>query len=203
MRDPSGKVPVLIPLAIGAGILILTSPSYVNAPGPGDPTYDSRSPLLANAAMGAVGGYVFRIVGGAIFGAISSRFCSKAGQLADEEINLFRGVNQSNHAYDDALNGVAKPNGGTANPLEHNTGSTLNSPYTSWTTNPAVAENFALRPGGTPGVVLEINVPLSKTIASPNLKEIVLIQNGKVVSESEVLISDIIRGAKVTKVKRR
>lgn len=62
----------------------------------------------------------------------------------------YRGLNESHMFYEDAQAGVVKPNGGTATPLEHNTvpGATLKSPYTSWTTDPAVAENFVLRPGG-------------------------------------------------------
>lgn len=75
----------------------------------------------------------------------------------------------------------------------------MNSPYTSWTTNPAVAENFALRPNGS-GVVLETTVPISRTVASPNLKQVVLIQNGQIVSESEVLLQSIVTGARVTRV---
>jgi hypothetical protein len=94
---------------------------------------------------------------------------------------------------------LAKPNGGNATPLEHNTVSTLNSPYTSWTTNPAVAENFALRPNGV-GVVLEASIPQSRIVVSPNLKQVVLIQNGKIVSESEVLVRGIVQGAKTTNV---
>jgi RHS repeat-associated protein len=90
-RDPSGKIPVLIPIIIGATALILTSPSYANAPGPGDPVYDSRSPLIANAVMGFVGGYALRVVGGAIFGAIGSKFCktgsgSVAGKFVPDDL---------------------------------------------------------------------------------------------------------------------
>ena len=82
-RDPSGKIiPFLVAGAVIA-LLILTSPSYVNAPGPGDPVYNSQSPLMVNAAGGAVGGYALRIIGGAIFGAIASEFCEvEGGQVA-------------------------------------------------------------------------------------------------------------------------
>ncbi len=63
-RDPSGEIPLLVPIIIGAGVLILSSPSYVNAPGECDPRYDSRDNLVANGVVGLVGGYVIgRFVG--------------------------------------------------------------------------------------------------------------------------------------------
>jgi len=52
----------------------------------------------------------------------------------------------------------------------------------------------------TPGVVLEIKVPLSQVVKSPSLKEVLLIQDKQIVNEAEVLIQGIIKGAKVTKV---
>jgi RHS repeat-associated protein len=61
-RDPSGKIP---PLIVGGAVvltLILTSPSYVNAPGPRDPVYFPNNPLLANAAGGAACGYLLTSV---------------------------------------------------------------------------------------------------------------------------------------------
>ena len=72
-RDPSGKIVPIIAagVIIGAGALILSSPSYVNAPAPGDPVYDSRDNLVANGVLGLAGGYV----GSRILGAIASKFC--------------------------------------------------------------------------------------------------------------------------------
>lgn len=75
-------------------------------------------------------------------------------------------------------------------PLDHNAvkNGTLNSPYTSWTTNYDVAENFALRGTGN-GVVLEVQVPRSQIIESPNIYKVQLIQKSDiVVSESEILL---------------
>lgn len=80
--------------------------------------------------------------------------------------------------------------------LEHNTGAggTLSSPFTSWTTDARVAENFALRPGYTQGVVITAEVPISRIVASPNLHEVVLIMTGDLVSEAEVLVRGTVRG---------
>jgi RHS repeat-associated protein len=119
-------------------------------------------------------------------------------------VKLYRGVNEANAAYLSALKGIARPNRRwwqfwrpKSTPLQHNIapGGTLDSPYTSWTTDPAVAENFALRPGGR-GVVIEAQVPISRTTPSPNLKEVSLKQSpGTVVSESEVLVRGTVRGS--------
>ncbi|MBK9628530.1 MAG: hypothetical protein IPO56_12735 [Flavobacteriales bacterium] len=108
---------------------------------------------------------------------------------------LYRGVNNSHVAFAEAELGIVRANGGTATPLQHNTvpGATLWSPFTSWTTNPAVAENFALRPNGS-GVVIQAEVPLSQTVMSPNLKSVLLKQSGNIVSESEVLVGGTVKG---------
>ena len=58
-RDPTGEiVPVLVAGGIAVAVLILASPSYVNAPGPRSPVYYPDNPLLANAAGGAACGYL-------------------------------------------------------------------------------------------------------------------------------------------------
>ena len=90
-------------------------------------------------------------------------------RAAEETVTLYRGVNSSHVAFESAEQGLVRANGGLATPLEHNTapGATLRSPYTSWTTDPAVAENFALRPNGG-GVVVRAEVPVSQTVPSPN-----------------------------------
>ncbi len=91
------------------------------------------------------------------------------------------------------------PRGGNATPAEHNSGNT-NSQYTSWSTDPEVATNYALRPNGG-GVVLTKTVPESLTIVSPSIKDVLLKQSGKVVNESEVLLKGPVTGATVTEVK--
>ena len=145
--------------------------------------YDSASAPSANETE-------CRITG------MGSFFAECADFLAAEEtVTLYRGVNNSHVAFDSAEQGLVRANGGFATPLEHNTGpvATLRSPYTSWTTDPAVAENFALRPNGG-GVVIRAEVPVSQTVPSPNLKTVLLRQNGQIVSESEVLVRGTVRG---------
>lgn len=133
---------------------------------------------------------------------INSSALELAGSQADESLTLFRGVNSDNVHFKDALKGVVKPNGGNASPLEHNQGNTLNSPYTSWTTDPIVATNYAMRGSGS-GVVLKANVPASSTVVSPNLKMVNLVQKpGTVVSESEVLVNKTITNASAIPVKK-
>ncbi|MFN0278161.1 MAG: RHS repeat-associated core domain-containing protein [Pyrinomonadaceae bacterium] len=69
-RDPSGTFVPIVAGGVVVAILILTSPSYVNAPAPGDPVYRPDNPLLLNAAggaaVGAVLGKVCRAVGPAL-----------------------------------------------------------------------------------------------------------------------------------------
>ena len=132
------------------------------------------------------------------FGLDAGGYTVKKAKSGTEKIKLYRGINESHIGYNDALKGTSKPRGGNASPLEHNLGNT-NSNYTSWTTDPEVAKNFALRPNGK-GVVLEIEIPKNQTVHSPNLKEVVLIQSGKLVNEAEVLVPRTITNAKVNPV---
>lgn len=122
-------------------------------------------------------------------------------RTAEKTITLYRGVNENHALFEQQSTGVVTPNRRwfhfgrrSATALEHNTvaGATLDSPYTSWTTNEEVAVNFALRPNGG-GTVLTAEVPLSSTVTSPNLKEVLLKQGGGVVSESEVLVRGVVR----------
>lgn len=118
-------------------------------------------------------------------------------------ITLYRGVNQSHFDFAAQSTGLVRPNRRwwqfwktSSSGLEHNVkpGGTLSSPVTSWTTDPRVAENFALRPWKTPGVVITAKVPLSRAVSSPNLKEVVLPWNGEVVSEAEVFVRGVVQG---------
>jgi len=120
---------------------------------------------------------------------------------AEETVVLYRGVNSSHVFYESAERGIVRPNGGLASPAEHNIapGGTLSSPYTSWTTNPDVAINYALRPGGG-GVVIRAEVPVSRVARSPDMMKITLKHKpGEVVSESEILVRGKVTGV-VTKV---
>src|SRR5512145_627392 len=142
------------------------------------------------------------LLGGAVGGGLG--WAARRGiENSRSFVTIFRGVNENHVAYEQALNGNAIPSKRwwhiftrESTPYEHNavSGGTRNSPYTSWSTDPEVAMNFALRPKGS-GVVLTITVPKAKLVPSPNLKEVLLIQSGRVVSESEVLIKGIVKGA--------
>lgn len=143
---------------------------------------------------------------GPAIGAINGFGCSL---LAANTTTIYRGVNGSHASFAAQSTGIVKPNnqwwqfwkGGGSTPFEHNAvpGGTLNSPYTSWTTDVRVAENFALRPGRTPGVLIEAQVPTSRLVTSPNIKNVSLIQGGGVVSESEVLIRGTVRGTSTSR----
>ena len=130
-------------------------------------------------------------------------------------ITLFRGVNEKHVAYSDALLGIAKPNRrwwqfwkvSPVTPYEHNTvqDATLNSVFTAWTINPLVAEGYALwdqvvRDTISTGVVLEAQIPLSRTFPSPDLHKILHPMSRTILPEQEVLVRGVIRGAKVRRV---
>ncbi|WP_281335986.1 DUF6443 domain-containing protein [Flavobacterium eburneipallidum] len=113
---------------------------------------------------------------------------------------LYRGVNSTSPAYKNATEGTATPRGGAATPTQHNEGNTASN-FTSWTKNPEVAKNFALRTSGE-GVVMEVTVPTTSTVTSPSAKEVNLVQwPGTVVNEAEVLLQYSVTGAKTTIIK--
>ena len=114
-------------------------------------------------------------------------------------ITLYRGVNSTSPAYENATQGTAIPKGGNATAVEHNGGNT-NSPFTSWTTNPEVDKNYALRTSGE-GVIMEAEVPISQTVKSPSAKDVVLKQGGGMVNEAEVLVKGTFWGVTVTPIK--
>jgi RHS repeat-associated protein len=131
------------------------------------------------------------------------------------KITLYRGVNEKHTAYADALLGTAKPNrrwwqfwkSSPATPYEHNTvqDATLSSVFTSWSRNPLVAENYALRDQNigamiSSGVILQAEIPISRTYPSPDLHKVLHITKGIELPEDEVLVRGVIRGAKVTRV---
>lgn len=127
--------------------------------------------------------------------------------LPIQSVTLYRGVNSTNVNFHEATNGIVMPNlkwwqfwRRSATAYEQNViqGATLWSKYTSWTTDLEVAENFALRTSGK-GVIIKVEVPFTETVPSPNLKQVVLVRNGKLVSESEVLLRGKVKG-KVTMV---
>lgn len=126
---------------------------------------------------------------------------------ADDVITVYRGVNSNGgQAYTNALNGIVKPRGGVfghSNPITHNSGlnGTLNSKFTSWTTDIEVAKHFAYWRNGE-GVLLEMTISKSILTKSPNLKSINLFQNpGTIVSESEWLFKGGLKNLNFTEVK--
>ncbi|MFH7000144.1 hypothetical protein ACHRVZ_19670 [Flavobacterium sp. FlaQc-57] len=108
-------------------------------------------------------------------------------------------MNSTSPAFENAVQGTATPKGGIATAVEHNGGNT-NSNFTSWTTNPEVAKNYALRTSGD-GVMMEMQVPNSQIVTSPSVKNVVLKQGGGMVNESEFLVKGSISGATVTPIK--
>ncbi|SFH19280.1 intein C-terminal splicing region [Streptomyces mirabilis] len=71
-----------------------------------------------------------------------------------------------NPAFDDAVEGIARPRGGTSSPELHQLGHT-DSEYTSWTTSEAAAIRAATKGGGN-GVVLKGSVPPGRFHIHPN-----------------------------------
>ncbi|MBQ4820018.1 hypothetical protein J8M14_08080 [Aquimarina sp. MMG016] len=118
---------------------------------------------------------------------------------SNQAITIYRGVNSSaGKAYTNALNGIVKSRGGIfghSNTLLHNTGlnGTINSKFTSWTTDIDVALNYAYRTNGN-GVLLKLDIPKSMLFKSPDLKTINLFHKpGTMVSESEWLLKGAYR----------
>ncbi|XBK19340.1 RHS repeat-associated core domain-containing protein [Pedobacter lusitanus] len=136
---------------------------------------------------------------GGLLGQIGKGLKGTSVGAAEATTTLYRGVNESHPGFKNAMNGVAEPIGGNASAAAHNSGNTA-SFFTSWSTNPDVATNFALRPNGS-GVMMEVTVPTSSTVASPSLLNIQLKGTKTVVNESEVLLRGTVSGAKVTPVK--
>lgn len=80
---------------------------------------------------------------------------------------LFRGVSYTHPGYSLALSGTALPIGGPASAIEHNLGNT-NSNFTSWTSNPWVAYQFATNNYREHGVILAKRFNASEMVYSPD-----------------------------------
>ncbi len=112
----------------------------------------------------------------------------------NNSVVVYRGVNSKNVAFNNAARGIVSPNRilpGGATPFMHNNVSTLNSPFTSWSTDMKVAVNYASRGGGFRGAILTYRVQKSLIIESPNRWDVSHL--GKSFSESEVLLRDTIK----------
>jgi hypothetical protein len=196
-----------------------------DTPQPGArPTVDASAvkpnvPMSTAGVSGFAIGYlaVHAVLGMGAVRAVTAPSAAEAGEVtvkgvpADPEVEIYRGVNENHAQYEAATKGVAKPASPDwkvweqpkATPLEHNTKSTLKSPYTSWSLDPEVAEHYArwdpLNGGyqaGSKGVVLKARVPLSRLVISGNMKSVAI--GGRIVSEEEVLIRNTLKAQGVT-----
>ncbi|MFD8781019.1 polymorphic toxin-type HINT domain-containing protein [Kitasatospora sp. NPDC059599] len=86
---------------------------------------------------------------------------------------VYRGVSEIsgetgelNPAFNDAVDGIARPRGGSSTPEMHQLGFT-DSDYTSWTTSEAAAHRAATMNGGN-GVVLKGTIPAGRFHVHPN-----------------------------------
>lgn len=98
---------------------------------------------------------------------------------------MYRGVSANHPGLSDAQQGRAIPRGGHSDPVRHNEGGTQ-SEFTSWMTDPKVAEGFA-NTQGPGGVVLKQSVDRKSLIRSPD-----------VYYERELLRQGPVSGATVT-----
>jgi RHS repeat-associated protein len=117
---------------------------------------------------------------------------SKSGGAAAEETTLLRGVASDSPAFENALNGTANPIGGNASMLEHSLGNTA-SEFTSWTSDPEVALQYATNRGQTSGVILTGTFPQGAATPAQAAIEAMM-------GESEYLVRGPISGASVQRV---
>ncbi|MFJ8870126.1 RHS repeat-associated core domain-containing protein [Streptomyces sp. NPDC102473] len=94
-----------------------------------------------------------------------------------------------NPAFDDAVEGIARPRGGDSTPEMHHLGMT-DSDYTSWTTSPAAAIRAATRGGGS-GVVIRATIPSGRSHVHVNDQPWV---EDDLRGEAEVMIHGVMQG---------
>lgn len=109
---------------------------------------------------------------------------------------VYRGVSEvsgqtggPNPAFDDAVEGIARPRGGDSTPEMHHRGMT-DSDHTSWSTNPAAAIRAATRGGGS-GVVIRGTIPSGRPHVHVNDQSWV---EDDLRGEAEVIIQGVMRG---------
>jgi RHS repeat-associated protein len=116
---------------------------------------------------------------------------SAAAEGIEGGLTVFRVVASDSPAFQNALRGVANPIGGWATMLEHSLGNTASN-FTSWTSDPEVALQYATNRGTTSGVVLTNRFAQGTAIpVAPNIEAIM--------GESEYLVPGPTSGASVTK----
>ena len=113
---------------------------------------------------------------------------------------LYRGVaSMSRHHLEAQNQGTCTPKGGDLGdglPMHHTRGATDESRYTSWTGTRSVADGYARSCTSGKGVVLVI--AFSQKVAITNH----YIQQGEGMGEDEWLIEGVIRGVRVTSMKK-
>jgi hypothetical protein len=149
------------------------------------------------AAFGAAGGFFGGFAAAARSAGAAARSTTSmapieagATEEAENSITLYRGVDASHPGYADALEGTARPRGGSATPVDHVLGDTR-SEFTSWTSDLDVAEGFATRQSGS-GVILSKTFSQGMLIPSPG--------NLLGIGESEFLVPGPVKGANVMRV---
>ena len=157
--------------------------------------------LVGNIAAAAAGGSGGGGGGDDEFGNNNGNLSAGLGIDASEEeddnteqagLTLYRGGASDSPAYENALNGIANPRGGSATALEHSLGNT-ESDFTSWTSDPDVALKFATGNFTTSGVVLTNTfAPGVANPVAPNVEAIM--------GESEYLVSGYTYGSSTLKV---
>ena len=106
----------------------------------------------------------------------------------DSHDKLYRGVDSSHHAYQEATSGQAWPGDilGHTDGVAHNAGLTEDSNLTSWTTDYETAAQFAS--DRSCGVILEIDRDAVRHRETPSPDKF---------DESEVLVRGLVSGARV------
>ena len=115
----------------------------------------------------------------------------RTGALPEGGQPIYRGIPKGHHAYDDALQGVARPGDllGHTDAAAHNLGRTHGSRFTSWTRDRAIAERFA----GPDGLILEW-----RTGAPPRGADWQFVLSPDKYMESELLVEGLLTGIRVT-----
>ncbi|PKW10641.1 RHS repeat-associated core domain-containing protein [Streptomyces sp. 1222.5] len=107
---------------------------------------------------------------------------------------LYRGVSTASPAYDDAVEGIARPRGGSASMETHHDGNT-DSIYTSWTTSKqtalAYARGAAEGRSDLPGVILQVKLPLGQPVYPS------IMFSTELWESNENLVEGLVNGARV------
>jgi RHS repeat-associated protein len=106
-----------------------------------------------------------------------------------DDTPIYRGVATDHHAYDDAVQGVARPGdvNGVSDVALHNAGFTHGTDLTSWSTQLSTAEGFA----GQGGVVLET------TVGTLQRGGVQILRSPDAFNEAEILVKGLVGGLKV------